>query len=631
MRRGKWAYYAVSIGATLALAACASDAAPLRLVTQAELAVQPINARVFPAAPATVPANLAWYGVSLPFVEKRPERLGANAIARIWVRLPASVLRLETGGSQALSYAVHLASGAHVTLYVDGSAVAETDKSLSNSWNQAVFLSLPRGVDASRAPAALVLAYDCHVGLLGCGVPAYRLGALAAAHSWFESQQFWRIDVPRITSAAMLIIGALALLFWSTRRRESAYLLFAVAATLWAFRALHYHLSHYPQPEDWFWWLTVSALTWQCVVVYQFAWRLQNQRRPRSEGLLVGIALLLTLGALPLSVTSGWMWEQVVYAVQALTSLLVTALLTLTAWRLRTREHTVLALALWINLAFGIHDFLLETWQLAIDGAFWLPYGAVPLFGAFIYGLARRYRAAIDAAESLNAVLESRLTERQQELEISYQRLRAAEAKEARHDERQRLIREMHDGIGSTLIASLASVERGAICQAAVASMLRDTVEELRLTIDSLEPVAGDLVTLLATLRYRMAPRLERMGLSVEWKMAEVPNLPWLDATAALQILRIVQESIANVIKHARARCITIETRVAGTLQVIVADDGVGYCAHGDAVMRTGRGLSNIRLRAAQIGATVALQSGADGTTVVLTLPHSQWTGGSAQ
>lgn len=623
MRRVKWVCFANSLAATCLLAACSPHDASLTYITHADLAVERLNARPFPPSPDVVPEHLVWYPVSLPYVETHRDKLGpANSgNARIWLRLRTATLLPLAAGPQALTYSAHLASGARAVLYVDGASFAATEDFLSNGWNQPVLLALPLNANVPRKPAVLILSFDCYVGVLGCGVPAAMVGSLASARSWYETQQFWRIDAPRIGSVAMLIIGCLALLFWFTRKHESAYLLFAIAAALSTFRTLHYHLSHYPQPEAWFWWLTVSSLTWQCVVVYQFAWRLQNQRRLRMEWILIVIAALLTLGDLPLRATSGWIWEQVVYAVQALVSLLVTTLLTITAVRIRTRAHLALATALWINFAFGIHDFLLETWQLQIDGMFWLPYGAVPLFGAFIYGLARRYREAIDSAESLNLSLESRLAERQTQLQLSYDKLHNYEAEQARSLERQRLIREMHDGIGSTLIASLALIEREQVGQQAIANLLREAVDELRLTIDSLEPVAGDLITLLANLRYRLGPRLERLGLDVDWRMAEVPELPWLDAAAALQILRIVQESITNIIKHAHARRIRIETCVDAELRIVIADDGVGFPAAPHVSAYAGRGLGHIRHRAAQIGANVDIRSGPSGTAVTLRLP----------
>ncbi len=66
-------------------------------------------------------------------------------------------------------------------------------------------------------------------------------------------------------------------------------------------------------------------------------------------------------------------------------------------------------------------------------------------------------------------------------------------------EERQRIMSDMHDGIGGQLISTLSLVEKGSLSSAEVAAVLRECLEDLRLTIDSLEPTDNDLLTVLAT------------------------------------------------------------------------------------------------------------------------------------
>lgn len=83
-------------------------------------------------------------------------------------------------------------------------------------------------------------------------------------------------------------------------------------------------------------------------------------------------------------------------------------------------------------------------------------------------------------------------------------------------------------------------VEQGALNTQQVAAVLREAIDDLRLTIDSLEPIDDDVLTLLATLRYRLGRRLEAAGLRLEWRVTDTPPLPWLNPTSSLQILRIL-------------------------------------------------------------------------------------------
>jgi len=119
-----------------------------------------------------------------------------------------------------------------------------------------------------------------------------------------------------------------------------------------------------------------------------------------------------------------------------------------------------------------------------------------------------------------------------------------------------------------------------------------------------------------------MGRRLEGAGLQLRWSMQDLPLLPWLDAPQALQILRLLQESLANVINHARARTVSISAAALGDAVVVeVRDDGVGFDAAADAG-RGGRGLANMAQRARLLGGTLAVVSHpGQGTPVRLTLP----------
>lgn len=189
--------------------------------------------------------------------------------------------------------------------------------------------------------------------------------------------------------------------------------------------------------------------------------------------------------------------------------------------------------------------------------------------------------------------------------------------------ERQRLMHDMHDGVGSHLIALLRMAESGTASPAAMADLLRGAIEELRLTIDSLEPLEHDLATLLATLRNRVGRRLEGAGLALEWAMADMPPLPWLEPAQALQVLRLVQEAITNVVKHARAGTLRVSAGPAeGVLEVCIADDGCGF---DPAAASAGQGLAGMRKRARALGAELLVDAAPGaGCRVRLRLPSAR-------
>lgn len=241
------------------------------------------------------------------------------------------------------------------------------------------------------------------------------------------------------------------------------------------------------------------------------------------------------------------------------------------------------------------------------------------------FALAYRFniirRKATEDVEQANASLEQRLRAREAELTESHQRLREIEHCQTLSQERQRLMQDMHDGMGSALTSALRVVERGQLDEAEVAQVLKGCIDDLKLAIDSMEPVDADLLLLLATLRFRLGPRLETTGIALRWEVKNVPSLDWLDPKNALHILRILQETFTNIIKHTRATEISVATGVENDHVVVtITDNGQGFAVE-RAFKSGGKGLSNQMNRAEAIGAEVVLDSNDTGTRFMLRLP----------
>jgi signal transduction histidine kinase len=177
----------------------------------------------------------------------------------------------------------------------------------------------------------------------------------------------------------------------------------------------------------------------------------------------------------------------------------------------------------------------------------------------------------------------------------------------------------MHDGLGSSLVSALRVVEHGRIGEAEIAQLLKSCIDDLKLTIDSMEPVETDLLLLLGTLRFRLQPRLEATGIRLRWEVVDLPPLVWLDQRHSLHILRILQEAFTNVIKHASATEIILRTVVEKEhARVEIIDNGGGFDPAGNI---QGRGLGNQARRADAIGGAIELTSGPQGTIFALLLP----------
>ncbi len=273
-----------------------------------------------------------------------------------------------------------------------------------------------------------------------------------------------------------------------------------------------------------------------------------------------------------------------------------------------------------ITLALGLMDLAVSAQLLPFGPAARMAYGAPILLCALVYALADSYFRTYDQVHALNLDLERKVAARAQELERSHERVRALERVTTLAQERERMMRDMHDGIGSQLMTTLDAVERGGHGPDAVAAMLRECIDDLRLVIDSLEPDDESLPLALANLRYRLAPRLAAAGIALDWQVARGIALPAPGST--LRLLRIVQEALTNALKHAGASRLRVSARDdGGFLLLEVEDDGRGFEPGAKAPAAGGRGLDNMRTRARQLGGALHVSSTGAGTRLTVRVP----------
>ena len=272
-------------------------------------------------------------------------------------------------------------------------------------------------------------------------------------------------------------------------------------------------------------------------------------------------------------------------------------------------------------MVFWLYDWMLQTNRIDIEGIYLGPYTNLVAFLLFLSIMFRRYVGALDGIKQVNASLAERLRAREAELRESHRIQRDIAHRQTLADERQRMMQDMHDGMGSSLRTALLAIEKGQLDANDVADVIRGCLDDLKLAIDTMEPLQADLLLLLATLRYRLGPRLEAAGIALRWEVQSVPELDWLDPRNALHILRIVQEALTNIIKHTQASVIRVATRVDGANVVIsVIDNGHGFdTAQG--LGGCGKGMSNQQRRADSIGAQIDWQSTPQGTCMTVRLP----------
>ncbi len=190
----------------------------------------------------------------------------------------------------------------------------------------------------------------------------------------------------------------------------------------------------------------------------------------------------------------------------------------------------------------------------------------------------------------------------------------------AREEERRRIRRDLHDGLGQTLSTMAMTINMARITLRDSAQAADHLLADLRTGMDA---VAGDIRRLVYGLR---PPALDDLGLegAILALAGEGPpatrvtvsgDLAGLPSAVETAVYRIVQEALTNVRRHARAGAAEVEVEVTrtGTLRVRISDDGAGL----PSTARAGVGTVSMRERAAELGGTCAITSRPGGGTVV--------------
>lgn len=189
-----------------------------------------------------------------------------------------------------------------------------------------------------------------------------------------------------------------------------------------------------------------------------------------------------------------------------------------------------------------------------------------------------------------------------------------------REDERRRIRRELHDGLGPTLAGialGIDTVARDGATLSHSATLLHDlrtvtedAVGEIRRIAYGLRPPVLDELGLAAALR-EQAARLGTASVDVD------PALPPLPAAVEVAAYRIAVEAMANAARHAPAATVEVTVRARGALELEIADDGPGIRAG----FAAGVGITSMRERATELGGQLTIRPGCPGTVVTAVLP----------
>lgn len=444
-----------------------------------------------------------------------------------------------------------------------------------------------------------------------------------------------------ITTAVLLLITAVALLLWLRDLHHVGFLAMLLVAGWWATRAQLYSSSVLPMAPDWFdsfnrlnVLLTVASLL--AAILWQLAPDEPTARRRwlKAPRRILPTATLAGAGAMAgaLAIGSGSLLARDFSDLCAMgLGLWLGWTITTATGRYKGWRRTAMLVGYSGFLGSALHETgvlngaldpgapLLLFWGI---GLILLVYATI--VGDYIVQVLRR-------EEGAHLELERRSALRSTELEEDYARLRDTECMVAnaagRQDERDRILRDMHDGLGGQLLSLLRGVERDALSPEQLRQSLSDSLAELRMLMDN-AALDAELETTLANWTARWDAALAALGIAMVYEPDDQLADLHIDSATQRQLMHLLQEAATNVVKHAQATSLRLVVRVgqpadgSRLLQLELSDNGRGL---GSGASRQGQhGLNNMRRRAHAIGAQLSvdsLVSPAQGCRVLLTLP----------
>lgn len=557
-------------------------------------------------------ADAGWRKVDLPHALQDDDRRATGA----WFRFH---LPDADQGPERAAYLYW--ANENAAFFFNGSFVGDGGRlrdPIARHWNLPFYFLLPRALWRPTGNQLWIhLRCDPGWGLLS----PVSIGPASALRRLYEGRRFLQVELARGLGIALLLASSLALSAWWWRKQDRQYLWFGLASLSWSVFSFYQGVHEPPLPPGLLRWLAHFCLDAWTACLTLFALRQLGLVNPRLERALFVVLLLVAV----LSAPHGLYWQGFAFFVSHGAFGVFSIVMTLRLRR-ELRSQPLLFACLWVLLLAGVHDLFFAipcrwfpAWvqPIQLTHRFFAAHYAAPfVLLVLTRTLARRFVQSLVETETLNRELESRVAASTKALADSYARRSQMERQTAAHAERERIYRDLHDDLGAMLLSLSIRAK-----DPRDAELARSALRNLRDVVSQAGQQEFPLHDLLADVRAEISGRLHDAGLNLHWQQADdLPNIA-VSATAALHVGRMLREAISNVVHHARASQVTLQidgtSSTPPTLQVTISDDGTAQ------PQAPGRGMRNMRSRAALLQGTVTWNFSEHGCRVQLCLPQS--------
>lgn len=438
------------------------------------------------------------------------------------------------------------------------------------------------------------------------------LGNTIDINEKFKSLNLEKRILPIFTLAINIIVSLFCFMVWGFNRKEYSFFWFGLASLSWS---LYSCLVLTIEP-----WAIFSDLFFDQLTIFIFCcyvcigclciWYFAGKSYPKIEKALLIFLIVAALCIFGFPVALQSKVHLVFFCIAMVIFLLKAISYPWVVYKTKYKEAYWILINQMVYIPLSINDAI---YILTHKGHILSPYAAP--FSSIFVGLILSLRLARNNKRiaHFNKTLELSVTQAKEELEKSLTNQHHLAIENIKLQQRIQLSHDLHDGLGGSIVRSMALLDHNHVDQKQMQSILKLLRSDLRQIIDSgssLGDKSPDTPILwLAPLRHRFIQVFEDLDIESIW------NIPkhWLIVPPPLYCItlsRVAEEALTNIIKHSRATEVTVnfEQDWEHNLILTIQDNGVGFDAtHVQPNLHVG--LHSMQMRIQRLGGLLTIQS----------------------
>lgn len=496
---------------------------------------------------------------------------------------------------------------------------------LSRSWNMPRYWLLPQALLQEQGNSIWIRIHGLSSQTPGLGM--LRIGLPEELQRWTQ-QATWNSRTIYIVCITVSLVLCLLFAFaWIHNRHQKVYGWYALNLASWSL-----FLCFIVMTDPWPFSSTLQVARGSLVTFIAFTYtfsiftlrfaELSFPRLERSLILIFGVCAIFT------TVVPDTQIGQLrpIWALMLCTCTLICLLFPLRALQTRKPAHILFSVCFALYLLIAVHDMALLK-QALEHRATLMPYTTLLSMLVIAWMLGRQIVQNMRLIERFNHELSINVTQACDSLSQTLEREHHLALSHSRLQERLRISQDLHDGLGGSLVRSIALVEQTSapLPNSQVLSMLKLLRDDLRQMIDAGTSTSVQVPETpsqwMAPLRHRFSRLFEELSVRVKWSVPQ----RWHTEPSPIQCLtltRVLEEALTNIIKHSHAQNVVVEMTLeqANELVLRISDDGIGFDVHAIQTHSMGVGMRSMLARMERVSGSFQLQSQSSGTTLTATM-----------